>query len=60
MQMKRDGYLGAYGAETSWIDGMKDPGYVSMKHLKNLMLAFPFYVRHARPECDFQNQWRTV
>lgn len=42
MQMKRGGYLGAYGAETSWIDGMKDPGYVSMKHLKNLMLAFPF------------------
>lgn len=42
MQMKRDGYLGAYSAETSWIDGMNDPGYRSMKHLKNLMLTFPF------------------
>lgn len=42
MQMKRDGYLGAYSAETSWIDAMKDPGYMSMKHLKNLMAALPF------------------
>lgn len=42
MQMKTDDSNGAYGATRSWLEALKDPGYNSMIHLKNLMLTFPF------------------
>lgn len=45
MQMLKPGQLPAYGAKKTWIEAMKDPGYNQMKHLKNLMLAFPFFER---------------
>ena len=47
MQFMRPGILGSFGAEKSWVDAMKDPGYQQMKYLKNLMLAFPFTERRA-------------
>ena len=45
MQMYRPGVGPAYGAETPWWDAVHDPGCQSMKHLKNLMLAFPYFER---------------
>lgn len=45
MQMLKPGYLGGYGANKAWYEGMEDPGFNQMKHLKRLILAFPFLER---------------
>ena len=45
MQFNKPGVLGSYGAKRAWYDCMEDPGYVQMKYLKKLMLAFPFFDR---------------
>src|SRR5574344_285963 len=42
MQMMRPGILASFGAEKSWWDAMKDPGYNQMKYLKWLILSFPY------------------
>ena len=47
MQFMKPGLLGSFGAEKSWWDAMKDPGYGQMKYLKWLILAFPFTERIA-------------
>lgn len=45
MQMLKVANNGGYGATKTWYEGMKDPGFNQMKHLKNLMLTFPFFER---------------
>lgn len=45
MQFYKSGVLGSYGAKRAWYDCMEDPGYVQMKYLKKLILAFPFFDR---------------
>lgn len=45
MQMKKDGDEGNYGAEKTWVEGMKDPGFGQMHYLKELILAFPYFER---------------
>ncbi|KJD34355.1 glycoside hydrolase family 101 [Tamlana nanhaiensis] len=35
----------AYGSKTYWVDALNDPGAGQMKHLKNLMLEFPYFER---------------
>lgn len=45
MQMRKPGYAGAYGCKKTWVEGLEDPGYNQMKHLKNLMLTFPYLDR---------------
>lgn len=45
MQFMRPGVLSSFGAEKSWWEAMKDPGYNQMKYLKILMLTFPFAER---------------
>ncbi len=42
MQFMRPGVLGSFGAEKAWWDAMRDPGYLQMKYLKQLMLSVPF------------------
>ena len=45
MQMRKPGYSPAYGCTQTWYEAMEDPGYNQMKHLKNLILTFPFFER---------------
>lgn len=45
MQMLRPGYQASFGAEKPWWEAIHDPGCQQMKHLKRLMLAFPFFDR---------------
>lgn len=45
MQMLREGYQPAYGATKFWWQSVRDPGCRQMKHLKKLILAFPFFDR---------------
>ena len=45
MQMLKVANNGGYGATKTWYDALKDPGFNQMKHLKNLMLSFPFFER---------------
>ena len=45
MQFYKPGVLGSYGAKRAWYDCLEDPGYVQMKYLKKLILAFPFTER---------------
>jgi len=45
MQFYQPGLIGAYGAKRAWYDCLEDPGYVQMKYLKKLILAFPFFDR---------------
>ena len=45
MQMYRPGINPSYGAEIPWWEAVRAPGFKSMKHLKALMLAFPFFER---------------
>lgn len=48
MQFVKPGVSGNYGADGAkkpWYEAMKDPGFNQMKHLKNLMLAFPYFER---------------
>lgn len=45
MQMVKPATNGGYGATKTWYDALKDPGFNQMKHVKNLMLSFPFFER---------------
>ena len=45
MQMLRPGVTPAFAAEKPWWEAIHDPGCQQMQHLKNLMLAFPFFER---------------
>lgn len=45
MQMLRPGYSASFGAKKPWWEAIHDPGCTQMKHLKNLILAFPFFER---------------
>lgn len=45
MQFVRPGVGAAYGATTPWWDALKDPGFLQMQLLKNLMLTLPFTER---------------
>lgn len=48
MQMLKPGYPTSYGTdgeELPWYEALKAPGYNQMKHLKNLMLALPYFSR---------------
>jgi len=48
MQMLKPGYPTSYGAPgdvKSWYQALRDPGYSQMKHLKNLILSFPYFER---------------
>ena len=48
MQMLKPGYPTSYGsdgAEKSWYQALNDPGFHQMKHLKNLILSFPYFER---------------
>lgn len=48
MQFLKPGYPSSYGDAgdvKSWYQAMKDPGFAQMKHLKNLMMKFPYYDR---------------
>jgi hypothetical protein len=45
MQMMRPGLLASYGCNEAWYDALKDPGYLQMKYLKQLMLMFPYFER---------------
>lgn len=50
MQFVKPGVLGAYfadGATKPWYEAMKDDGFNQMKHLKRLILAFPYFERVA-------------
>ncbi len=45
MQMHTGDKPGGYGAIKSWKEGLQDPGFNQMQHLKRLILAFPFFER---------------
>ena len=48
MQMLKPGYPTSYGRdgeEKTWYEALKSPGFNQMKHLKNLMLTFPYFER---------------
>lgn len=45
MQMHTGDKPGGYGAVKSWKEGLQDPGFNQMQHLKRLILAFPFFER---------------
>lgn len=48
MQFIRPGVVGSFGADgmkKAWWNALEDPGFSQMIHLKNLMLAFPFFER---------------
>jgi hypothetical protein len=45
MQMYQPGVGSAYGAYIPWYEAVHAPGLMSMKHLKTLMLAFPYFER---------------
>lgn len=45
MQFYKPGNGGAYGCSKPWYEALQDPGFNQMKHLKELMLRFPFFER---------------
>ena len=45
MQFYEPGNGGAYGCSKPWYEALQDPGFNQMKHLKELMLRFPFFER---------------
>ncbi|MBQ8593751.1 MAG: glycoside hydrolase family 140 protein [Bacteroidaceae bacterium] len=45
MQFYRPGYGPAYFADTPWWDALDFPGFNQMRHLKELMLTFPYEER---------------
>ena len=48
MQMLKPGYPTSYGsdgAEKAWYTALNDPGFSQMKHVKNLILSFPYFER---------------
>lgn len=51
MQFLKPGVNAAYGATKLWYDALKDLGFNQMKHLKALMLAFPFFERMPDQSC---------
>lgn len=48
MQMKRPGVAGAYDAKKPWYEALGDDGFNQMRHLKNLIMTFPYFER--RPD----------
>ena len=45
MQFYKPGYPPAYYNNKVWTEALDDPGFNQMKHLKRLMLAFPYFER---------------
>lgn len=45
MQMHKPGYGGGYGNTANWFDAIYDPGVQQLHHLKDLMLALPYFDR---------------
>ena len=45
MQFYKPGYPSAYFNKKVWTEALEDPGFNQMKHLKRLMLAFPYFER---------------
>lgn len=45
MQFLKPGVNPAYGATMLWYDALKSDGFNQMKHLKNLILTFPYFER---------------
>ena len=48
MQFLKPGYPTSYGDAgdvKTWYQALKDPGFSQMKHLKHLMLCFPYFER---------------
>jgi hypothetical protein len=45
MQFYREGYSPAYHNKKVWTEALHDPGFNQMKHLKQLMLSFPYFER---------------
>ena len=45
MQMMRPGVAPSFAAKKPWWEAVHDPGCQQMKHLKTLMLAFPYFER---------------
>ncbi len=45
MQFYKPGYPSAYYNKKVWTEALEDPGFNQMKHLKRLMLAFPYFER---------------
>lgn len=48
MQFLKPGYPTSYGSPgdvKTWYQALKDPGFSQMKHLKHLMLCFPYFER---------------
>ena len=48
MQMLKPGYSTSYGKEDeikTWYQALDAPGFSQMKHLKNLILSFPYFER---------------
>lgn len=48
MQFLKQGYPTSYGDDgtvKTWWQALKDPGFSQMKHLKTLILAFPYFER---------------
>lgn len=45
MQFHKPGNGGGYGCKKPWYEALDDPGFSQMKHLKELMLRFPYFDR---------------
>ena len=45
MQLHSGEVEGAYGVGKTWKEALGDPGFCQIKHLKNLMLMFPYFER---------------
>ena len=45
MQFYKPGYPSAYFNKKVWTEALCDPGFNQMKHLKRLMLTFPYFER---------------
>lgn len=45
MQFYNGEGAGGYGADKTWKEALEAPGFTQMKHLKNLMLMFPYFER---------------
>lgn len=58
MQMKKDEPVGAYGAVKTWREGMADPGYNQMKHLRKLMETVDFTTLEPAQEVVLNNGTR--
>lgn len=45
MQFYREGYIPSYHCDKPWTEALHAPGFHQMKHLKHLMLSFPYFER---------------